>query len=156
MPPPVSSFYPRVFGSVTALVLGYAVLRITEPFLVPVLWASLLAFLLFPVNERLRSVFRGKRGPAALLLTFGSVLVVVLPAIALGIVFGRQASELVSRLQSSAAAYQIVRPSDVLELPQVTRFVAWVGSWLPIRPASRPCRRPSRSAAPCSHRCSDW
>ena len=54
MPSAPSSFYPRVFASVTAVVLGYAVLRIMQPFVAPLLWAGLLAFLLFPANRQLR------------------------------------------------------------------------------------------------------
>jgi predicted PurR-regulated permease PerM len=131
-PAPPSTFYSRVFASVTAIVLGYAVLRIVQPFLAPVLWAGLLAFLLFPANRRLRAAFRGRKAPAALLLTVASILTVVLPAVALGIAFGRQASELVGRLQDSAAQHQIQTPGDVLALPQVDRFVRWAESSLPV------------------------
>ncbi len=132
MSSPASSFYPRVFASVTAVVLGIAVLRIIQPFLASVLWAGLLAFLLFPANEQLRTALRGRRTLAALLLTIASVLIVVVPAIFLGIVFGRQATELVGQLQTSAAEHQIQRPSDVLALPQVDRLVRWVESSVPI------------------------
>jgi predicted PurR-regulated permease PerM len=132
MPPAPSSFYPRVFASVTAVVLGYAVLRIVQPFVAPVLWASLLAFLLFPLNRWLRAALRGSKAKAALLLTIGSVLMIVMPAVSLGILFGRQASDLLSQLQSSAAAHQIQTPNDIMHLPQVTRFLEAVGSWLPV------------------------
>jgi predicted PurR-regulated permease PerM len=132
MPSPASSFYPRVFAAVTAVVLGYAVLQIIQPFLAPLLWAGLLAFLVLPLNERLRARFRGSKTAAALVLTIGSVLMLVMPAISVGIVFGRQATELVGRLQTSAAAHQIERPSDVLELPQVMQVVKWVEAWLPV------------------------
>jgi predicted PurR-regulated permease PerM len=132
MPSPQSTFYPRVFASVTALVLGYAVLRIMQPFLGPLLWAALLAFMLFPANEQLRAAFRGRKTAAALLLTVASVLMLVMPAIFLGIVFGRQTSDLVGRVQASAAQHQIQTPSDVLQLPEVDRVVQWVESRLPI------------------------
>jgi predicted PurR-regulated permease PerM len=127
-----STFYPRVFASVTAVVLGFAVLRIMQPFVAPLLWAGLLAFMLFPANQHLRRRLRGKAAPAAMLLTLGTVLMVVIPAIVLGVVFGRQASELIDRVQSSAAQHQIQSPSDVLQLPQVAQFVQWVQTRLPI------------------------
>lgn len=130
---PPSHFYPRVFGLVTALVLGGAVLLIIRPFVGPILWAALLAFLLFPVNQKLRAVLRGRRTAAALLLTVASVLVLVVPAISLGIIFGRQASDLVGQLQVSAAEHQIQRPTDVLALPEVERAVRWVESVLPVK-----------------------
>jgi predicted PurR-regulated permease PerM len=54
MAQPSSAFYPRVFASVTALALGIAVFWILQPFVGALLWAGLLAFLLFPLNQRLR------------------------------------------------------------------------------------------------------
>jgi predicted PurR-regulated permease PerM len=129
---PTSSFYPRVFASVTAVVLGVAVLRIVQPFVAPLLWASLLAFLLFPANQQLRQGFRGRATLAALLLTVATMLMIVMPAIFLGIVFGRQATDLVGSLQASAAQHQIQSPSDVLQLPQVAGFMNWLEKQLPV------------------------
>jgi predicted PurR-regulated permease PerM len=132
MPRATSSFYPRVFASVTAVILGIAVLRILEPFLGPLLWAGLLAFLVFPANLWLRGAFRGHGTPAALLLTVGAILVLVVPAVFLTVIFGTQASQLVGQLQASAVEHQIQRPSDVLHLPEVDRLVQWVESSLPV------------------------
>jgi predicted PurR-regulated permease PerM len=129
-----STFYPRVFALVTALVLGAAVLMIIRPFVGPILWAALLALMLFPVNEKLRSAFRGRKTSAALVLTLASVLVLVVPAILLGTVFGRQASDLVGLAQTSAAEHQIQRPTDVLQLPAVEQAMQWVESVLPVKP----------------------
>ena len=128
----MSTFYSRVFGLVTALVLGVAVLLILRPFIGPLLWAALLAFMLFPVNRRLRAAFKGRKSIAALALTLASVLVLVVPAVSLGIVFGRQASDLVFGLQDSAAEHQIQSPSDIMHLPEVDRAVRWAGSYLPV------------------------
>ena len=130
----MSTFYPRVFGLVTALVLGGAVLLIIRPFVGPILWAGLLALMLFPINEKLRAAFRGRKTAAALALTLASIVVLVVPAIFLGIAFGRQASDLVGRAQTSAAEYQIQRPTDVLQLPVVERTLQWVESVLPVKP----------------------
>jgi predicted PurR-regulated permease PerM len=126
------TFYPRLFGTVTAAVLGLALLRILQPFVGPLLWAGLLAFMLFPVNVRLRAALRGRSTPAALLLTIGVVLVVVVPAGVVIGVFAAQASDLVSRLSTSAGQLQIERPSDVLQWPAVDRAVRWAGTWVPV------------------------
>ncbi len=128
-----STFYPRVFGLVTALVLGGAVFLIIRPFVGPILWASLLAFMLFPVNEKLRSALRGRNAAAALVLTIGAVLVLVVPAAVLGTVFGRQAADLLDRLQTSASEHQIQSPNDVLQLPVVEAAVRWVESVVPVK-----------------------
>ena len=43
-----SRYYARVFTLVTAAVLAYLLLRILAPFAVPLMWASVLAFMLYP------------------------------------------------------------------------------------------------------------
>jgi len=129
----MSTFYPRVFGLVTALVLGAAVLLIIRPFVGPILWAALLALMLFPLNEKLRSTFGGRKTWAALALTLASLLVLVVPATVLGIVFGKQAADLAGRAQTSAAEYHIQGPSDVLQIPAVAQAIQWVESILPVK-----------------------
>ena len=122
-----------MFGLVTALVLGGAVLLIIKPFVGPILWAGLLALMLFPVNQKLRAAFRGRNAAAALALTLAAIVVLVVPAVFLGIAFGRQASDLVGRAQTSAAEHQIQRPTDVLQLPVVEQGIRWVESILPVK-----------------------
>lgn len=134
MPSTESTFYPRVFASVTAVVLGYALLRILQPFAVPLLWAGLLAFLLYPVNTGLCRLLRGRRTLAALLLTFGAVLVIIAPVAFVVSAFVAQTTELVASLQAGAARYQIQQPSDVLHIPVVDRLVQWTGQRLPVSP----------------------
>src|SRR5262249_47517778 len=46
MSPEHQNFYPRVFALATAAVLGIALFRILRPFVGPLLWSVLLAFLL--------------------------------------------------------------------------------------------------------------
>src|SRR5262249_57666455 len=63
---PTSMFYARLFALVTAAVLGIALFKMIEPFIGAILWAVLLAFLLFPLNRALRRLLRGSRGAAAM------------------------------------------------------------------------------------------
>ncbi len=65
--PTGTSFYPRVFALVVAAALGYALLLIFVPFLGPMAWAAFLAFLLYPLNLRLRRRFLGKEAAAGVL-----------------------------------------------------------------------------------------
>jgi predicted PurR-regulated permease PerM len=125
-----SIFYRRVFAAATAAILGLAVLRILQPFVGPLLWAALLAFMLMPLNRRLTAVLRGHRGAAAALLTVASVLMVAAPAVLLGAVFGSQASHLVHRLQADAAQRQIQDPGAFARLAD--DLAQRVGSWVPI------------------------
>ena len=127
-------FYPRVFGLTVAALLGYALYRILTPFVAPLLWALLLAFLLHPVNIRLRRRIRGnrRRGAAALLMTVLVTLAIVLPASLIAIAFAGQASDLIQRLSALAQRYRIARPSDVVRLPLVDRIVHWLADHTPV------------------------
>lgn len=126
------SFYPRVFALITALLLGMAVFRIFQPFLGPLLWAGLLAFILFPVNRALRRVLRGRRGAAAAVLALGAVLVIVIPATLLVALFVVQASDLAGQLQAAAGQYRIAQASDLLHNPVLDRGIRWIGRLVPI------------------------
>ena len=51
---------PRVFALVVAALLGYALFLIFAPFFTAMCWAAFLAFLLYPLNLRLRRRLHGK------------------------------------------------------------------------------------------------
>jgi len=126
------SFYARVFALAFAGALAWALWRVLQPFLPSLLWALLLAFLLFPVNRWLRERWRGRRGAAALALTFAVIVGVVVPAGLLATAFVRQGSDLLSRLTRFADQYKIVRPSDVLRIPMVERMLEQVQDRVPV------------------------
>ena len=66
-----SQSYPRASSLVVAALLGFALVRILQPFAGPILWRLLLAFLLFPVNARLRRTLGGREGTAGIIVTIG-------------------------------------------------------------------------------------
>jgi len=126
-PPAASPFYARVFGLAAAAILAFALYQILEPFVGPILWALLLAFLLAPATQRLRQALGDRRGVAALVLTLVVTLLVLIPAAVLATVFARQAAELVTRLQETAARYQIGQARDLLRIPLLDQAMSWVG-----------------------------
>jgi len=132
MTPPPSAFYARVFGLITAALLGVALFRIIQPFIGAVLWSVLLAFLLLPVNQALRRALRGSRAAAAMALTLAVVLVLIGPASFLAFAFTRQASDLIVRLQAAADRYHMVKLSDLLRVPVIERVIGWAESVAPI------------------------
>jgi predicted PurR-regulated permease PerM len=111
--------------------LGIALFQILRPFFGALLWAGLLAFLVFPVNQALRRAVRGRKGAAALLLTLAMILVIVVPVVLLGILFVAQASDLVGRLQAIASQYRIAKAKDVFRIPAFNLSVRWVKSLVP-------------------------
>jgi predicted PurR-regulated permease PerM len=127
-----SRFYARVFALVTAAILGYALVGILRPFVGPILWALLLAFLLFPLNTALRRRRGERRAAAAGVLTLIVIVVLIGPALLLGVAFANQAGDLFRRLQAMAGQYQIGRPSDLLRVPLVEHVILWVESIAPV------------------------
>jgi predicted PurR-regulated permease PerM len=129
-----SRFYARVFGLVTAAVLGLLLLNILKPFLESILWAGLLAFLLAPVDGFLTRKLGGRPALAALLLTAAGALFVLIPAVVTAVVFAGQATALVGRLQELADRYRISHPSDVFQVPALDRLFTWIGTFVPVPP----------------------
>jgi predicted PurR-regulated permease PerM len=124
--PVQSTFYPRVFALAVAALLGYALLLIFMPFLGPIAWAAFLAFLLFPLNVRLRRRFRGRAGLAAGLLTILAPIVVLLPLAALSIEFVSQISALLRKLQTATAGLDIKTYADLQQFPLIAHLNLWL------------------------------
>ncbi len=124
-------FYTRVFGLVAVGLLGYFSFKVLQPFLDPLLWSGLLAFLLFPLNQRLRRSFRGQKGRAALLLTLAAILVIVIPAVLLMGVFAKQASDLIARMRAGGQ-FRIGQISDLFKIPSLERIVQGITQMVPV------------------------
>lgn len=127
-----SRFYSRAFALVAIGLLGLALFRIVTPLLPSFLWAALLAVVLGPLNARMRRGLGQRRGTAALLLTLGLTLLVLLPVGLLTVVFARQAAELARRIQVLAEEHHVAQLGDVLSLPGIDRLVRWSETTLPI------------------------
>jgi predicted PurR-regulated permease PerM len=123
--PATPSFYSRVFTLAVAAILGFALLKIFTPFALPMIWAAFLAFLLFPVNLRLRRRFKGKSLSAGL-LTFLAPIVILLPLSALSIEFVSQISALLRQVQKSATDMDIRSFSDLQQFPWIARINTWL------------------------------
>jgi predicted PurR-regulated permease PerM len=129
---PKSRFYPRVFALVTAAILALAVWKILQPFIGAILWSILVAFLLYPLNRRLRDALGGRRAGAAILLTLGFIVLLLGPALAVFVTFASQATALFKQLQATAGRYEIARPSDLLRIPLVHQFLQWAETVTPV------------------------
>ena len=88
-------------------------------------WAAFLAFLLFPLNVRLRRRFRGSTLAAGLLTALAPV-VILLPLSALSVEFVAQISALLKNLQRAASQADIKTFSDLQQFPVIARANAWL------------------------------
>jgi predicted PurR-regulated permease PerM len=128
-------FYLRAFSLAFAALLLYLLWLIFRPFLSPIVWAVLLAFVLYPVNRRLQRRLRNRKGAAAALMTLLVVVAVVVPGVLLTSLFVRQAGDLLGRMSSLANRYQIQRPQDLFRIPMFDQIARWFDEKTPIASA---------------------
>jgi predicted PurR-regulated permease PerM len=112
--------------ALTALLLGVLAslcALVLRPFLSPVLWAAILAYVTWPLYRRLRVPFRGYRSAAAFLTTLLVAAVAIAPLFWLLILIQR---ELVDAYRS-LNAYLAQGPHS---LPPIVHQIPWLGAWL--------------------------
>ncbi len=103
------------------LFLGYLVL---EDFLVPLLWAAILAYVTWPINCRIRAALRGHSGSAALLMTLLLSVVIILPLIALLVSLRQEITGAFEWLRAILAGGSRMLPEWLPGLPWVGRRIA--------------------------------
>ena len=122
-----SRFYRRCFQVTAAVALGYLLFQVLRPFFGMLGWAALLAFMFYPLHERLtRSIFKGRRSLSAGFITALGPVAVFVPLSVLGVVFAGQVSRLITYLQSQAPPSW----SELLErlsgYPVIGNAVSWI------------------------------
>ena len=121
-------FYARVSALVVAALLGYALFLIFAPFAGPISWAVFLAFLLFPLNERLRRRLGDRPAAAAGLLTVLVPLGVLLPVFALSVEFVAQIAALSAQLHAEVVKVDVHSFADLQRVPWVASLDAWLAT----------------------------
>ena len=107
---------------ITATLLAGLVLlgvRVMEPFIVPVLWAAILAFVTWPAYLRVLRACRGRRVLAALILTTAVSLAVIAPIAWLALVLRLELVRLWHEAQTVLAGGA--------QLPPVLLKIPWLG-----------------------------
>lgn len=101
----------------------YLLYRILSPFLVPLLWALLLAIVFFPLSQKLHLILKKKRILTSALMTLLVVLVIILPAGFLMVSLTQEAIDFYHWLEG------ITRAGDLQSLFQRIgewRIIQWV------------------------------
>jgi predicted PurR-regulated permease PerM len=104
-------------------VLGGLLFRTLTPFVVPIIWATLLAFMLQPLNQRLLKKWPAKPGLGAGVLTTGMVVLVGGPISLFLFAFLRQASALLTGFQNEAHDRKLPALQLVLEFKPVQQLL---------------------------------
>jgi predicted PurR-regulated permease PerM len=96
------------------LILLYQVYTFFRPFLMPILWAMILAHLMFPVHDRFGKLLGGREALSASLMTLAIMLIVVLPVVMLSIVLVDEAIHAQKALAGWIEAGGIKRLPDLI------------------------------------------
>src|SRR5580700_1257548 len=110
---------------ITVAVLAGLVLlgfRVIEPFIVPLVWAGILAFVSWPAYERVLRLVRGRGILAALIMTTVVSIAVIAPLAWLAIVLRIELVHAYHAIQALLAGGLVIPPT-VLKLP-------WIGEQL--------------------------
>ena len=122
---PGIAFYRRVFALAVVAILGAMLYRVVEPFLAPLAWATVLGFLMHPLQVRLARLLRGRASVAAMLLTGLTFGLFIGPLTLLGGAFATQVGLLVNALQRLVAELKINSVQDLAELPVARATLIW-------------------------------
>jgi predicted PurR-regulated permease PerM len=120
--PATSPWLRRVF--LTTLILAIVLLTFTvmQPFVVPLIWGGILAYVSWPLQQRLLRMMGDRPGLAALCTTLIVTTVIVVPLTWLLLVLRVEAMAGYTQVQAFLAR----KP----ELPQFIRELPWLGAWL--------------------------
>jgi predicted PurR-regulated permease PerM len=94
-----TSFYRGTFTLVALAVLGYLLLRMAAPMAAALTAATVLAFLLFPVQVRLSRALKHRPALAAGIITVLTPFVIIAPLSFLGLMFARQVGGLIASVK---------------------------------------------------------
>ncbi len=120
-----SPFYRRCFAIGTVLVLGYLRLQFLQPFFAPLGWAAILAFLLYPLHQRLTKRLKGREGYSAGILTALTPFLIIAPISGFGVIFAQQVAHLIEYMRDRRVSYPAVL-QQVESYPIVGRALAWL------------------------------
>ena len=118
---PTAPWFRRVL--VAALILGIVLLTfsVLQPFVVPLIWGAILAYVSWPLQQRLERLLRNRVGLAALLTTLIVTLAIVVPLVWLILMVRVEAVDAYAKVQAFLAS----KPS----LPPALRELPWIGAW---------------------------
>jgi predicted PurR-regulated permease PerM len=121
-----STFHRRAFLVATVAILGWALFAILRPLGNPLGWAVMLAFLLYPVHERLVAKLKGRQSMSASILTVAAPFVVITPLILIAIAFARQAVNVVEALKGRSLLGVPELFDRAGSYPVIGRAAAWL------------------------------
>lgn len=121
-----SEFYRRCFQIVTAAILGYALFKLLDPLLGMLGWAIMLAFILYPLHQRLTRALKGHGSWSAGIIAGLTPFLVFVPLSVLGAVFAGQVARLIDYVRGQTDLSYPALVERLSSIPLIGSAVAWV------------------------------
>jgi predicted PurR-regulated permease PerM len=117
---PTAPWFRRVL--VAGILLGIVLLTfsVLQPFLVPLIWGAILAYVSWPLNQRVLKVVGGRVSLAALVTTVLVTLALIVPLVWLVLLLRVEAIAAYTEVQAFLATHPV--------LPPAIRDLPWVGA----------------------------
>jgi predicted PurR-regulated permease PerM len=111
-------------GVVAVVLLAIGV--ILRPFAIPIAWAAILAFLMFPLQQRLTRTFKGRNVLTAAILTALTPIAIFVPLSLLAMAFAKQLAALGAALQANADLFDLGSWLDPAQHPTTASWAGWL------------------------------
>jgi predicted PurR-regulated permease PerM len=118
----------RWFAVAVVVVVVFAIWLVLRPFAMSIAWASILAFLMFPLQIRLTRRLKGRTTVAAAILTALTPIAIFTPLALLALAFIQQLGALGSALQHNPALFDASSWLDPAQHPRVAAAAAWLST----------------------------
>ncbi|MEO8308066.1 MAG: AI-2E family transporter [Pseudomonadota bacterium] len=126
----------RRWFAVGALVLvAWAIWMVLRPLRMPLAWAGILTFLLYPLQLSLKRRLRGSRTAAAAVITAMTPIAIFAPLALIGLAFAQQIRALSDAFQANPELLNLYSWLDPATHPRIAGMAAWTGARFNIAPA---------------------
>jgi predicted PurR-regulated permease PerM len=117
------------------LIVLWAIWQVLRPLRMPIAWAAILAFLLYPLQVSLTRHLGGRRTLAAALLTALTPVAIFAPLTVIGIAFAQQVEALSAALQANPELLSLSSWMDAAAHPRIASITDWFADKINITPA---------------------
>jgi predicted PurR-regulated permease PerM len=124
----------RWFAVGTVALVLWAIWLVLRPLRMPIAWAAILAFLLYPLQLSLMRRMRGSRTAAAAVITGLTPIAIFAPLALIGLAFAQQVSALSNALQANPELLNLSAWMDATSHPRIASIAAWFGARFDIAP----------------------
>ena len=118
----------RWFAISVVVIVVWMVWMILRPLRMPIAWAAVLSFLLYPLQVRLTRKLGNRRSAAAGVITALTPVAIIAPLALIGIAFAQQVAALAMGLQENADVFNLAHWLDPVKHPRIVQLADWAST----------------------------